>query len=84
VYFSFNSGATWIQPTYTWASAAMVGSFCLFCENGDTGLPVVISVSGEAASAMVDAAISAPAITPTGIAVTLRIKSSSFDAYDAR
>jgi hypothetical protein len=59
----------------------MVGSFCLFCEKGAIGLPTVISVSGEPAIAMVDAATRAAAITPTGIAETLRIKSSSPDAY---
>jgi len=33
------------------ASIAMAGSFCLFCENGDVGLPTVTRVSGLSAMA---------------------------------
>jgi len=51
------------------ASAVIVGSFCLFCENGVVGLPLETSVSG------VDANAVAPAMSAnraaTGIAETL-------------
>jgi hypothetical protein len=40
------------------ASTASAGSFCLFAENGDAGLPTVTSVSGLNAPAT-------PTITPT-------------------
>src|SRR3954452_22306876 len=47
------------------ASTAIAGSFCLFCENGDGGLPAVTFVSGLNASAAptstVIASTSAPA-----------------------
>jgi hypothetical protein len=33
------------------ASIATAGSFCLFCENGDVGLPTVTRVSGLSANA---------------------------------
>ena len=56
------------------ASTAIAGSFCLFWAKGDGGLPEETRVSFGAAVATV-AAINA-AIT-TGIAETLRIKSSS-------
>lgn len=38
--------------TFGWfASIAIAGSFCLFCENGVSGLPTVTSVSPLAAAA---------------------------------
>src|SRR5262249_27497558 len=48
----------WLAPT------AAAGSFCLFCENGETGLPVVTSVPADGGSAA-GAAIAVPA--PTSI-----------------
>src|SRR3954463_14808574 len=44
-----------------WASMARAGSFCLFCENGPEGLPLLTRVSPPAANAVADAsAITTP------------------------
>src|SRR5947199_4524029 len=39
------------------ASTASAGSFCLFCENGEGGLPLLTSTSGFTALAVVTAAM---------------------------
>src|SRR5215470_13315185 len=45
------------------ASIATAGSFCLFCENGDNGLPTVTSVPGAGAAMAGTAMAAAPANT---------------------
>src|SRR5260370_39825840 len=46
------------------ASIATAGSFCLFCENGDTGLPTVTSVP-VAGGSVTGSATAVPAIAST-------------------
>src|SRR6478609_8227343 len=52
-----SSSISSLAPTATmfgwWASMATAGSFCLFCENGVTGLPTetLVSLVGEALAA---------------------------------
>src|SRR6185312_4043838 len=55
-----------------WASAVIVGSFCLFCENGVVGLPVETKVSSV--NAMADAA----AVINTAAIVTIATTTSRF------
>src|SRR3954471_1494279 len=57
-----------------WASTARAGSFCLFCENGPDGLPLLTRVSPPAATAVADAsAITAPTTTIENVGPRLRI-----------
>src|ERR1700761_5505469 len=64
------------------ASIATAGSFCLFCENGDTGLPTVTSVPGVGAAMAVPAIAIPPSTTdndaPAAANLSVRIGPPSF------